>query len=77
MRARDRVRLLKEIERHLSLEPDMPSRRRKTIVLAEGRAIRQLRVGEFRVFDDVEAERRLVLVRAVRVKGRKTTGEIQ
>ena len=50
--------------------------RLKTILLAEGRTIRHLRVGDFRVFYDIEPEQRLVLVRAVRSKGRKTTGEI-
>ena len=76
LRARERVRLLEEIETHLGLSPDVPSKRRKRIRLAEGGSINQLRVGDFRVFYDVERERRLVLVRAVRMKGRKTTGEI-
>jgi hypothetical protein len=36
----------------------------------------QLRVGDHRVFYDVAAEARLVVVRAVRRKGRSTTEEI-
>jgi len=40
------------------------------------RPVWQLRVGEFRVFYDVDEEQEAVIVRAVRWKGRKITEEI-
>jgi mRNA-degrading endonuclease RelE of RelBE toxin-antitoxin system len=36
----------------------------------------QLRVGDFRVFYDVDVEQKAVIVRAVRRKGTRTTEEI-
>jgi mRNA-degrading endonuclease RelE of RelBE toxin-antitoxin system len=58
-----------------------PTKRRK---LLEGlvppwdseRPVWQLRVGDFRVFYDVDEERREVIVRAIRRKGTKGTEEI-
>jgi len=35
----------------------------------------ELRVGEYRVFYDVDSDRSVVIVQAVRRKGRRTTGE--
>ncbi len=74
-------RLLDEIDEHLANEPTTPSRRRK---LFEGlvppwesvRPVWQLRIGDFRVFYDVEEARRQVVVRAIRRKSRRTTKEI-
>ena len=40
------------------------------------RPVWQLRVGDLRVFYDVDAERREVVVRAVRRKGGRNTKEI-
>lgn len=40
------------------------------------RLVWQLRVGDFRVFYDVDEARREVVVRAIRRKGRKTTKEV-
>jgi mRNA-degrading endonuclease RelE of RelBE toxin-antitoxin system len=40
------------------------------------RPVWQLRVGEFRIFYDVDDTRREVIVRAVRRKGTKSTEEI-
>ncbi len=42
----------------------------------EVRQVWQLRVGDFRVFYDVDEERREVVVRAIRRKGSKTTKEV-
>ena len=38
--------------------------------------VHQLRVGDFRVFYDVDETERVVIVMHVRRKGRKTTGEV-
>ena len=40
------------------------------------RPVWQFRIGDFRVFYDVDEERREVVVRAIRRKGTKTTREI-
>jgi mRNA-degrading endonuclease RelE of RelBE toxin-antitoxin system len=40
------------------------------------RPVWELKVGEYRVFYDVDEGRALVIVQAVRRKGRKRTGEI-
>jgi mRNA-degrading endonuclease RelE of RelBE toxin-antitoxin system len=74
-------RILDEVDDQLTQEPATPSRRRK---LLEGlvppwdsvRPVWQLRVGDFRVFYDVEEAQREVIVRAIRRKGKKTTKEI-
>jgi mRNA-degrading endonuclease RelE of RelBE toxin-antitoxin system len=64
----------------LTKKPTTPTRRKK---LLEGlvppwdalRPVWQLRVGDFRVFYDVDEERQEVIVRAIRRKGSKTTKE--
>ena len=74
-------RILKEVEAQLTKEPTRPTRRKK---LLEGlvrpwvsvRPVWQLRVGDFRVFYDVDEEGQEVIVRAIRRKGTKTTKEI-
>lgn len=74
-------RILDEIDAQLTKEPSSRSRRRK---LLDGlvppwdsvRPVWQLRVGDFRVFYDVEEERHEVVVRAIRRKGAKTTKEV-
>ncbi len=63
------------------MEPNVPSARRKVLAGIDPpwdavRPVWQLRIGEFRVFYDVDDARKEVVVRAVRRKGRKTTGEI-
>lgn len=74
------MRILDEIERLLGIEPTVETRRRKRLVgLAAPwqnvRPIWQLRIGEYRIFYDVDESTRLVSVRAIRRKGRKTTEE--
>jgi mRNA-degrading endonuclease RelE of RelBE toxin-antitoxin system len=81
LRAYDSRRILDEVDAQLAVEPTTPSSRRKPL---EGLIppwdavppIWQLRVGEFRVFYDVDEERQEVVVRAVRRKGTKGTEEI-
>jgi len=50
--------------------------KKKLLELGDGESIRQLRVGDYRVFYDVDEEESLVIVRHVRRKGTRTTGEI-
>ena len=85
LRAYDQALILDEIEEQLSQRPDVPTRRKKILedltAPEEWSAVPpiwQLRVGEdFRVFYDVDREKQLVWVRAIRRKSpHKTTGEI-
>lgn len=70
-----------EVDVQLGRAPVTAGRRKK---LLEGvdppwdavRPVWQLRVGDFRVFYDVDVARRQVVVRAIRRKGSKTTEEI-
>ena len=70
-----------EVDAQLTKNPADATRRKK---LLEGlvppwddvRLIWQIRVGDFRVFYDVDEERQEVIVRAIRRKGTKTTREI-
>jgi mRNA-degrading endonuclease RelE of RelBE toxin-antitoxin system len=81
LRGHDRVRVVDEIERCLVEQPQEPSRDRKELTALvppweHVPPIWELRVGDFRVFHDVDPAARLVVVRAVRRKGRSTTKEI-
>lgn len=76
LRAFDRVRVLDAVEKSLREVPTSARAKRKRIDLGGGDFIWQLRVGDHRVFYDVFEEERLIVVRYVRLKGRKTTGEI-
>jgi len=81
LRVVDRRRVLNAVEEKLRLEPARQDRRRKVLVglvppWDHVRPVWQLRVGEFRVFYDVDEEQEAVIVRAVRRKGRKMTEEI-
>jgi len=76
-----RATVVDEIERHLSTAPAVPSRSRKELVglvppWDQVRPVWQLRVGVYRVFYDVDPDGSVVIILAVRLKGRKTTGEI-
>lgn len=70
-----RVRLLTAIGEHLA-QPLAMGGGKKKLDLGNAGFIYQLRVGDYRVFYDVDEEERMVIVRHVRRKGRKTTGEI-
>jgi mRNA-degrading endonuclease RelE of RelBE toxin-antitoxin system len=81
LRARDRARILGEIERCLVQQPEEASRNRKELTALvppweHVPPVWELRVDDYRVFYDVDAGARLVVVRAVRRKGRSTTKEI-
>lgn len=76
LRAFDRVRVLEAIAKSLRNAPATAGGRRKKLDLGGGDFIWQLRVDDYRVFYDVIGEERLVIVRHVRYKGRKSTGEI-
>ncbi len=76
LRAYDRVWILTAIGRHLSEAPGQMGRRKKRLDFVAGGFVYQLRVGEFRVFYDVCEDQGVVVVRHVRRKGRRTTGEL-
>ena len=75
LRRVDQVAILDAIERHLGDQPGRASRRAikklEPPVLADYR----LRVSDYRVFYDVYEDRQVVLVVAVRYKGRMTLRE--
>ena len=79
--AHGRSRILDAIERSLQTHPLDPNRNRKELVglvppWEHVAPVWELRVGDYRVFYDVDRERRQVIVRAIRHKGRKTTEEV-
>ncbi|MEK6609040.1 MAG: type II toxin-antitoxin system RelE/ParE family toxin [Myxococcota bacterium] len=81
VRAYDRTRILDDIDEQLAVEAITETARRKILPGATPSfehlaPLWQLRVGEFRVFFDVDGPARTVVVRAVLHKGHKTTGEI-
>jgi mRNA-degrading endonuclease RelE of RelBE toxin-antitoxin system len=80
-RSFEQRRILDEVDRHLAANPTRGSRRKKMLRGIEPpwhacEPVWQLRIGDFRVFYDVNEERREVTVRAVRRKGGQTTKEI-
>jgi mRNA-degrading endonuclease RelE of RelBE toxin-antitoxin system len=81
LRAFDRARILRELPADLGHTPTVATRRRK--MLEDLRPswehvppLWQLRVGEYRVFYDVDEAKKAVYIRRVLRKGSKTTGEI-
>jgi mRNA-degrading endonuclease RelE of RelBE toxin-antitoxin system len=81
LKAHDRVRVVDEIERCLAEQPQEPGRNRKELAALvppweHVPPVWELRVDDYRVFYDVDAGARVVVVRAVRRKGRSTTKEI-
>lgn len=83
LRPFDRVRVLDAIGRGLRHEPTAPTRQRKRLEAGvempfetEG-PVWQLRVGDYRIFYDVDEEEKKVRVRAVRRKpSHRTTEEV-
>jgi len=76
-----RGRLLDAIERQLSTTPTSPSRNRKELAglippWDQVSPVWELRAGEYRVFYDVDSAANVVIVQAIRRKGRKTTKDI-
>jgi len=81
LRPYDIRRILDEVEAQLMKSPLAPDRRKKLLkgLLPPWDAVRpvwQMRVGDFRVFYDVDGDRGEVIIRAVRRKGNKKTEEI-
>jgi len=82
LRAYDRRRILDRIDEQLAHQPVQRTRNRKPIVgltppWEQEQPIWELRVGEHRVFYDVDEAARRVVVRAIRHKPpHKTTEEI-
>jgi mRNA-degrading endonuclease RelE of RelBE toxin-antitoxin system len=82
IRAYDRQRIVDEIGRQLRHQPTAQTRNRKPVPAAAASfehvpPLWELRVGEYRVFYDVNADTETVSVRAVRHKGQgQTTEEI-
>jgi mRNA-degrading endonuclease RelE of RelBE toxin-antitoxin system len=81
LRAAERRRVIDAIEKQLALEPAEASRRKKMLSglvppWERVRPVWQLRVGDLRVFYDVDESSRMVIIRAVRRKERKQTEEI-
>jgi len=73
LRSFDQRRVLAEIREQLSLQPTLPTRRRKCLIdltpsFEHELPVWELRVGAFRVFYDVAEEERRVHMRAVRRK---------
>ena len=74
-------RIIESIEQQLSLEPSGPTRRRKCLLgLAPSfehvLPVWQLRVGDYRIFYDVDETKQLVNIRAIRRKGTQQTEDI-
>jgi mRNA-degrading endonuclease RelE of RelBE toxin-antitoxin system len=73
LRVFERRRLVAEMRRQLTDQPDVPTRRRKCLAdltpsFEHEAPIWELRAGDFRVFYDAQADERRVHVRAVRYK---------
>jgi mRNA-degrading endonuclease RelE of RelBE toxin-antitoxin system len=82
LRAYDQRRIVDAIEEHLRQQPTISTRRRKCLAdltpsFEHVPPVWELRVGDFRVFYDVDADAGNVHIRAVRPKGpAQTTGDI-
>jgi mRNA-degrading endonuclease RelE of RelBE toxin-antitoxin system len=81
LRPFERARVSEAIEAQLPHEPLLPVRHRKPLpgvvpTFEHTPPLWELRVGNVRVFYDVDEAAREVTVRAIRTKGRKSTGEI-
>lgn len=82
LRAYHRRAILDAIDKFLTHEPLTETRRRKPLLglvppWDHVPPVWQLRVGEYRVFYDVDEERRLVMIRAIRCKNaHKNTKDI-
>ena len=80
IRTFDRRRILADIRGQLTNRPTVPTRRRKCLLdltpsFEHELPVWELRVGEFRVFYDVQEEEQRVRVRAVRRKGQSQKTE--
>ena len=76
LRAHDRPTIMDAIGRYLTGSELLLGRRIRLLHLADGTDIYRLRVGDHRVFVDLDADAGLIVVRSIRRKGRRTTEEI-
>jgi mRNA-degrading endonuclease RelE of RelBE toxin-antitoxin system len=81
LRSVDQRKIVTEIRKQLRSEPTHETRNRKLLrgvspPWDQVGPVWELRVGEFRVFYDVLDDANLVIIRAIRHKGTKTTEEI-
>jgi mRNA-degrading endonuclease RelE of RelBE toxin-antitoxin system len=81
LRARDRARIVEEIQKRLTDRPLDPDRNRKELVglvppWEHVKPVWELRIGDHRAFYDADSAAQLVMVRAIRRKGRSTTKEV-
>jgi mRNA-degrading endonuclease RelE of RelBE toxin-antitoxin system len=73
LRAHERGRILDTVERQLRFEPTVQTRNRRILVgltppWEHVEPIWQLRIGEYRVFYDVDEGSKKVIIRAIRYK---------
>jgi mRNA-degrading endonuclease RelE of RelBE toxin-antitoxin system len=76
LRTYDARQITTAIRRSLTSDPLAEGGAQKRLLLDDGSEVRQLRVGDFRVFYTVDEDARVVTVTAIRRKGTRTTGEI-
>ena len=82
VRAYDRIQILDSIDEHLMHEPTVETKKRKILVglippWEYIEPVWELRLGEYRVFYDVDERTSVVIVRAIRHQSpHKTTEEI-
>ena len=80
LRAYDRNRILDEIEEQLTHQANVPTRRRKVLVGLDAPwehidPVWELRVGDWRIYYDIDAETSHVVIRAIRQKPPHRTTE--
>lgn len=82
LRANDRKRILDKIDEQLTNNPTEETRNKKILIGLKPpwehvEPVRELRVGKYRVFYDVDEEKQQVIIRAIREKPpHRTTEEI-
>jgi len=81
LRARDRAHVVDEIQLRLTHQPQEQDRNRKELAglvppWEHAKPVWELRIGNYRIFYDVDSDAQQVIVRAIRRKGRSMTKEI-
>src|SRR5579884_2448561 len=80
VRANDRKRILDKIDEQLTNNPTEETRNKKILIglkppWEHEESVRELRVGKYRVFYDVDEEKQQVIIRAIREKPPHRTTE--
>jgi len=80
VRANDRKRILDKIDEQLTNNPTEETRNKKILIglkppWEHEEPVRELRVGKYRVFYDVDEEKQQVIIRAIREKPPHRTTE--